>query len=106
MEEATFQLGQGVSFWLGLDGLGQVEGLLRTHVDVLYLREGRLCRRRVSAHVLAIWQETHPLLFRPPLNPFARVIVRPQTKTYRFDRNHTPKPPPRKLRGRPAQEVL
>lgn len=69
-----FTAGQGVSFWLGPDGLGQVERGYRSRIDVLYRRDGRLCRRRVSAADLARWQDTHPLLF-PTFNPLGRAIV-------------------------------
>lgn len=68
-----FPAGQGVSFWLGPDGLGQVERAYRTRVDVLYRRDGRLCRRRVSAARLAVWQDSRPLLF-PCFNPLNRAI--------------------------------
>jgi hypothetical protein len=72
-----------VSFWLGADGLGQIEGLLTKRVDVLYPAEGRLCRARVSADELALWQDAHPLLFAV-FNPFARgVLRRPRVKEYR-----------------------
>jgi hypothetical protein len=71
--KGLFVAGQGVSLWLGPDGLGQVERCYRTRVDVLYRRDGRLCRRRVGAAALAVWQDTHPLLF-PCFNPLGRAI--------------------------------
>src|SRR2546429_363552 len=84
LDTVTFAVGQGVSFWLGRDGLGQVEHLLRTHVDVLYKRDGHLCRRRVSARELARRRALWPLLF-PCVNPFGRAIVRPRAKTFSIE---------------------
>jgi hypothetical protein len=85
----TFRIGQGVSFWLGPDGLGQIEYLHRTRVSVLYKREGKLCRARVAAHSLAVWQDTRPPLL-VTFNPFDRAIVRPASKTFEFDLAKSP----------------
>lgn len=91
----TFEVGQGVTFWLGPDGLGQIERLHRTRVDVLYKRDGQLCRRRVAAHSLAVWQDTHPPLVRT-FNPFGRAIVR-GSKTFEPNLSKSPAMPRRKV---------
>lgn len=79
----TFAVGQAVSYPPAPDGLAQVDGLLRRRVDVIYCRDGATCRRRVRAADLAVWQDTHPLLFTV-FNPFARAVPRtPAAKSYR-----------------------
>lgn len=78
----TFEVGQSVSIWLG-GRLGQVEDLHITCVTVLYRSAGqlfRLCRVRVSARDLAMYQDLEPPV-RPTFNPFNRGVVR-RAKTF------------------------
>ena len=79
----SFRLGETVSWPACPDGYGQVGELLRSNVIVLYVRGGRLCRAKVSAHRLARICRESPLL--PgiiPDNPFRRGIVRPRSKHF------------------------
>ena len=56
--------------------MAQVGDLLRTRVELLYERDGRVCRRRVPAAAVAGWIRRQPLLPIVPDNPLRRGVIR------------------------------
>lgn len=62
------------------DGVGQISDLGRTRVELLYLRNGRICRRRVRAAEVAGAMRRSPLLLS--VNNLLRRGVIPRAKTY------------------------
>jgi len=78
---AEFHTGQVVPFPDAPDGVAQIDGLLRSNVEVLYVRCGRVCRRRVAAAAVAAWCRSTPLLPGIPANPMRRGTL---TRTKRF----------------------
>jgi hypothetical protein len=77
-----FRTGQVVPFPAAPDGHAQVGGLLRSRVELLYLRRGRVCRRRVAAATLAAWIARAPLLPGMPDNILKRGVLK---RSKRFD---------------------
>jgi hypothetical protein len=67
-----FYAGQVVPFPGAPDGTAQVDGLLRRNVELLYLRDGRICRKRIAAARVAEWCRRTPLLPGLPDNPLRR----------------------------------
>lgn len=76
----TLCIGQAVPFPPAPDGLAQVDDLHRSRVTLLYLRRGRLCRRRVAVTAVAAWCRDQPLLCGD--DNWLRRGVRPRAKAF------------------------
>ena len=81
-QSIELSLGQPVPFPHAPGGLAQVGDLLRSNVELLYERDGRVCRRRVPARSVAGWIRRTPLLPCVPHNPLGRGCLR---RTKRFE---------------------
>lgn len=92
MNRITFTKGQPVYWPHAIDGMAQVDDLLRRRVRIVYRCRGRrLCFRTLPADRLAAIDATAPPLFPLPFNPLKRgILPTVKPKTYCSTRKHTP----------------
>lgn len=77
IQAITFYVGQPVPWHQSPSGIAQVEDLLRSNVQLLWVDDaGRLRRRRVNVGKVNDYAERNPFLIFVPDNPYNRGIVR------------------------------